>query len=83
MPPNAHQQGNRMEITVPTLGKVQIEFPLYAAHKCPIQFHLPVVCDHHLQKKIAPNCHIIRPDPIYASEVEYRGAVGQQVRRKH
>jgi hypothetical protein len=59
------------------LGKVRIQWPLYAAKDCPIQFHLPVVSAHHLNAKIAPNCHIIKPDPLEISEVEYRNTVGQ------
>jgi hypothetical protein len=75
--PKDVDKGNRIMVAIPTLGKVHIEFPLYSAEGTPIQFHLPVVCEHHLDKKIAPNCHIVKPDPIHTSEIEYRNTVHQ------
>ncbi len=59
--PKGVDKGNRLTVSIPTLGKVQIDFPLYSAVKQPIQFHLPVVCEHHLNKKLAPNCHVVQP----------------------
>jgi hypothetical protein len=56
-------------VSIPSLGKVQVEFPKYSAKDTPIQFHLPVVCAHHLNKKVAPNCAIVAPDPLHVSEV--------------
>lgn len=75
--PKDVDKGNRIMVAIPTLGKVHIEFPLYSSEGTPIQFHLPVVCAHHLDRKIAPNCHIVKPDPIHCNEVEYRTTVGQ------
>jgi hypothetical protein len=75
--PKEVDKGNRIVVSIPTLGKVHIDFPLYSAQGTPIQFHLPVVCDHHLDKKLTPSCHIVKPDPIHCNEVEYRTTVGQ------
>jgi hypothetical protein len=59
--PKDVEKGNRIEVSISTLGKVQIDFPAYSSENQPIQFHLPVVCPHHVNKKIAANCHIIEP----------------------
>jgi len=55
--PKDVDKGNRLEVVLPTLGKVHVDWPLYAAYKCPIQFHLPVVCGHHLNKKVGRSAH--------------------------
>ncbi len=51
-------------------AQLQIEWPVYAAEGAPIQFHLPVVCAHHLNRPLAPNCHIIAPYALDAAEKE-------------
>jgi len=76
--PRDVDKGNRLEVSIPSLGKVNVEFPKYSALGAPVQFHLPVVCAHHLNRKISPNCSIVAPNPLNVLEREYRGTVAQQ-----
>jgi hypothetical protein len=61
--PKEIEKGNRLDIMIPHLGKVNVQFPLYAREDQPIQFHLPIICKHHLGE-LAPNCLLARPHSI-------------------
>ena len=40
------------QVSVPTLGNIHVEWPLYSKRGQPVQFHLPVVRAHHLNQEV-------------------------------
>ena len=76
--PRDVEKGNRLEVMVPHLGKLQIQWPLYAVEDQPIQFHLPVVAGHHVGA-IAPNCVLVKPsveETAVAGGAKLQGRMG-------
>jgi len=77
--PKEVEIGNRLEVMLPHLGKLQIQWPSYAKEDQPVQFHFPTVCKHHFGQ-ISPNCKLVQPSLDVTAESggdTYSGAMGQ------